>query len=88
MKCTRQRCQVALSSFVTAAFRPSWPSEMTSFTPRKPRRASERKNVVQNASASEAPTLIPRTSRWPSVFTPTAIITATETILPFSRVFT
>jgi hypothetical protein len=57
-------------------------------TPRKPRRVSERRKFVQNGSASEAPILIPRTSRWPSVFTATAIIAATETIRPASRVFT
>src|SRR4051812_26945479 len=53
---------------------------MTSFTPRKPRSASERRNAVQNGSASDAPVATPSTSRRPSVFTPTAIITATETI--------
>src|SRR3954451_4094702 len=53
---------------------------MTSFTPRKPRSASERRNAVQNGSASDAPVATPNTSRRPSVFTPTAIITATETI--------
>ncbi len=88
MKCTRQRCQVAFRTFATAAFSPSWSSEMTSFTPRKPRRVSERRKFVQKGSASDAPTAIPRTSRWPSVLTATAIITATETILPASRVFT
>ena len=30
---TRQRCQVALSTLATAALKPSWASEMTSFTP-------------------------------------------------------
>ena len=44
--------------------------------------ASERRNAVQNVSASEAPVATPSTSRRPSVFTPTAIITATETIRP------
>ncbi len=34
MKCTRQRCQVALSTLLTAALIPSWASEMTSLTPR------------------------------------------------------
>ena len=38
MKCTRQRCQVADSTFAAAAFSPSWASEMTSLTPRRPRR--------------------------------------------------
>jgi len=39
-------------------------------------------------AASLAPTLSPNTSRWPSVFTPTATITATLTMRPASRVFT
>ena len=44
MKGTRQRCQLAVSTFETAALMPSWASEMTSLTPRKPRRRSLRKN--------------------------------------------
>ena len=40
MKCTRQRCQEACSTLETAAFSPSCASEMTSLTPRRPRRAS------------------------------------------------
>src|SRR5713226_3312930 len=47
MKWTRQRCQVAPSTLATAAFSPSWASEVTSFTPRRPRRASERRNSTQ-----------------------------------------
>ena len=82
MKCTRQRCQVADSTLAAAAFRPSWASEMTSLTPRRPRRVSERRNLVQNGSASDGPTAMPSTSRRPSLLTPTAIITATDTILP------
>jgi hypothetical protein len=35
-----------------------------------------------------APTFSPSTSRWPSVFTPTATITATLTMRPASRVLT
>ena len=35
---TRQRCQVALSTLAIAAFSPSWASEITSLTPRRPRR--------------------------------------------------
>src|SRR3712207_7118164 len=46
---------------------------------------SERRNAVQNGSASEAPVAIPNTSRRPSVFTPTAIMTAVETMRPASR---
>jgi hypothetical protein len=66
---------------------PSWASEITSFTPRKPRRVSERRKLVQNGSASEGPIAIPSTSRTPSVLTATAIITATDTIRPASRTF-
>src|SRR2546427_8717933 len=88
MKCTRQRCQVALSTLDAAALMPSWLSLITSFTPRRPRRFRLRRNSVQNGSASLAPTLSPSTSRWPSVFTPTATITATLTMRPASRVFT
>lgn len=71
MKCTRQRCQVALSTLETAALMPSWLSLMTSFTPRNPRRLRLRRNSVQNGSASLAPTFSPNTSRCPSVLTPT-----------------
>ena len=88
MKWTRQRCQVALRILAIAAFRPSWASEMTSFTPRRPRRASLRRKAVQKGSASEGPMSMPSTSRRPSVLTPTATITATETIRPFWRTFT
>ncbi|MCY1541487.1 hypothetical protein D9M68_771830 [compost metagenome] len=88
MKCTRQRCQVDFSTLATAALRPSWASEITSFTPRRPRRIRLRRKSVQNGSASEGPTRMPRTSRTPSVFTATAIITATETIRPASRTLT
>src|SRR5206468_1964870 len=34
MKCTRQRCQLALSTLATVALMPSWASETTSLTPR------------------------------------------------------
>jgi transposase len=77
---TRQRCQVAPSTLATAAFSPSWASEVTSFTPRRPRRASARRNSTQNGSASLWPTVMPSTSRRPSVLTPTATMTATETM--------
>src|SRR3954453_4641104 len=55
---------------------------MTSLTPRRPRSARERRNPFQNTSASEAPVATPSTSRRPSVFTPTAIIVAVETMRP------
>ncbi len=57
-------------------------SEMTSLTPRRPRRVRERRKSVQNGSASLAPIAMPSTSHMPSVLTPTAIMAATETILP------
>src|SRR5215213_11248622 len=60
---------------------------MTSLTPRRPRSASERRNPVQKTSASEAPVATPRTSRRPSVLTPTATMTATLTIRPPCRDF-
>ena len=88
MKCTRQRCQVALSTLAMAALMPSWPSLMTSLTPRRPRRVRLRRNSVQNGSASEAPTFIPSTWRCPPVFTATATITAKLTMRPASRVLT
>ena len=64
---TRQRCQVALRIFETAARMPSWVSEMTSLTPRRPRRASLRRKAVQKGSASEGPMSMPSTSRRESV---------------------
>ena len=48
--------------------------------PRRPRLARERRNSTQNGSASLWPTVMPSTSRLPSVLTPTATITATETM--------
>lgn len=48
---------------------------------------SERRKRVQNGSASDGPIAIPNTSRTPSVFTATAIITATDTMRPASRTF-
>jgi|ERR1700712_358394 len=52
MKWTRHLCQVALKIFVMAASRPSCASEVTSFTPHRPRRAKLRRNSTQNGSAS------------------------------------
>ena len=54
-KRTRQRCQVALSTLVTATFRLSWASEITGLTPYRPRRASLRRKAVQNGSAFQRP---------------------------------
>lgn len=53
VKCTRQRCQAAWSTWAMAALRPSWASEITSFTPASPRAMRERKNSTQNSFASE-----------------------------------
>src|SRR5208283_4124494 len=47
----------------TAPLRPSWASEMTSLTPRRPRRASLRRNSLQKVSASEGQMSRPSTSR-------------------------
>ena len=81
----RQRCHVAQSTLVIAALMPSCASEMTSLTPRRPRRVSLRRNSVQIGSASEVPISIPKTSRRPSVLTPTAMMAATDTIRPPRR---
>ena len=70
------------------SLQPSWASEMTSLTPRRPRRASLRRKSVQKVSASDAPIARPSTSRRPSPLTPTAMITATETMRPSRRAFT
>src|SRR5262245_39018653 len=69
MKWTRQRCHVAESTLAAAFFKPSWLSLITSLTPRRPRRVSERRQAVQNGSASDGPTSRPDTSRRPSVLT-------------------
>ena len=88
MKCTRQRCQVAEITFRIAALSPSWASEMTSFTPRSPRRVRLRRKSVQNGSASEAPHLQAKHFTASPVLAPMAIITATEMMRPPSRTFT
>lgn len=43
VKWTRQRCQVAINTLATAALIPTWASEITGLTPRRPRRASLRR---------------------------------------------
>ena len=68
-----------------AAFSPSCASEITSFTPRRPRRTMLLRKVAQNVSASDGPICRPTISRLPSVLAATAIIAATETIRPPSR---
>src|SRR5487761_2742753 len=52
------------------------------------RRASLRRNAVQNVSASEGPISRPRISRRPSLLAPTATIAATATIRPAWRTLT
>ena len=64
---------------------PSWASEITSLTPRRPRRVSLRRNSIQKVAASETPISMPSTSRRPSLLTPTAMITATETTCPLAE---
>ncbi len=76
---------MAHRTFLAAFFSPSCESEITSLTPRRPRAVSERRNLVQNSSASDGPVAMPITSRRPSVFAATAIIVAMETTLPPSR---
>jgi hypothetical protein len=88
MVCTRQRCHVAFRTRAIAAFNPSWASEITSLTPRNPRRASLRRNSSQKVSASDQPISIPSTSRLPSPLTPAAMVTALATMRPASRTFT
>ncbi len=53
-----------------------------------PRPFRLRRNSVQIGSASEVPISIPSTSRLPSSLTPTAMMTATETMRPPWRTFT
>ena len=70
-----------------AFFSPSWASEITSFTPLRPRLFNERRKSIQNGAASDRPTFNPMISRRPSVLAATAIITATEMIRPPWRCF-
>jgi len=46
MTWTRQRCQVAVITLATEALMPSCAPEITSLSPRRPRRASVRRNAV------------------------------------------
>ena len=47
------------------ALRPLWSSEITSWTPARPRSPSERRKSSRRVSASEAPTCMRSNSRWP-----------------------
>jgi hypothetical protein len=72
---------VALKTFEPADLTLLWASEITSFTPpATPRQLAQELGPIR--SASKVPISKPETSRLPSVFTPMAVITATETIRP------
>ena len=71
-----------------AVRKPSWASEITSFTPFRPRATRSRRNSLHELSISVRATCTPRTSRSPSAFTPKATRTAFDTTRPFSRTFT
>src|SRR3954469_2520427 len=86
MKWTRQRCQAALNTWAIAALRPSCASEITSLTPHRPRCCKPRRKPSQKVAASEGPMPRPRISRRPSWLTPTAIMAATDTTRPPSRI--
>ena len=58
----------------TATLMLRWTAEMTSLTPRSPRRVSFRSKLVQYVWASEEPMSMPSTSRRLSALTPTAIL--------------
>jgi MFS family permease len=65
-----------------AALMPVWASLITSLTPPRPRARRDRRNSVQNVSASDGPMPKPMISRRPSVLAATAIIAGTGTIRP------
>lgn len=70
-----------------ASTRPAWASEMTSWTPDRPRAISERRKASQPAPSSAVATSMPRISRCPSALTPTAMSAWTLMIRPPSRTF-
>ena len=85
----RHRCQDAPGSAEPiAATSPGWASEMTSWTPDRPRATSPRRNANQPAPSSPEATSRPRISRWPSAFTAVAIRACTLTTRPSSRTLT
>jgi len=55
------------STLATAALIPTWPSEITSFTPRNPRRMSEHRKLVQNGSAFGGPIAYPNLGQGPKM---------------------
>ena len=66
---------------------PSWLSLIASLTTRSPRRFRLCRNSVQNGPVSECPTFSPSTSRFPSLYTPTATMAAAFTMRQTSRVW-
>ena len=84
----RQRCQTAPGRLAAiASTSPAWASEVTSFTPARPRATRSAKNTFQASLVSLVATFTPRTSRWPSALTPVATSTTALTTRPTSRTF-
>lgn len=84
----RHRCHAVPGRFAAiASTRPRWASEVTSSTPDRPRATRSAKNPFQACPVSLVTTFSPRTSRWPSVYTPVATSTTALTTRPFSRTF-
>ncbi len=88
MKCTRQRCQVALvSTSLSAACSPAWLSLITNCTPCRPCSTRCRRKLNQK-SRSSAPMANPNTSRSPVSCTPMASTTACDTMRWLTRTLT
>ena len=88
MKWVLQRCQQAPSSTAAIApFSPSWASLVTRRTPCSPRATRPRRNAVQLAPSSAAPTSSPSSSRCPSALQAVATSTAVVQTRPPSRTF-
>ena len=88
MKCTRQRCQVERQHLGGGRLQPFvriGDDELDAAQAPARQRAQE---LGPERLGLRGPTAMPSTSRRPSPLTPTAIITATDTILPLSRTFT
>ena len=88
MKCVLRRCQAAPANTVAMASLSPWrTSEITGYTPLKPRAVSERREASQKAPSSLVPTSVPRISRCPPVFTAVATTTLTLTMRYASLTF-
>ena len=88
MKWTQQRCQVALNTLETAAVEgPRSVGDDELDAPEAPAGKLAQEGGPE-VFASEGPMSMPRISRRPSALTPTATMTATETMRPFWRTFT